>query len=178
MQGPQADADWQNARPGDGPVTPLLIEFAVLWSRGFADEDKLWALFDRCEMYLPRPDYFGAPVFRTPAGLVTPVFSTLDQLTEFATASPELGPGSGAAGVDWVRLTGEKMFGLPVRARLLAIDPGTDHGTVIDLAARPNPPAWANGAPPFAINLELSPNGVIVGAVHTPTGMDAETEER
>ncbi|WP_157002696.1 hypothetical protein [Agromyces laixinhei] len=154
----------------------MLLEFAGLWSRGLADTRKLWQLFDVCEMHLYRPDYFGAPVFRTGAGLITPVFSTVERLTTFVTTTPELGPASGASGFDLVRLTGAQLFGLPVRARLLAIDPGSDHGLIVDLATRADPPRPANGAPPIAINLELSDDGKVIGGPSELPETPAETE--
>ncbi len=155
----------------------MLLEFAGLWSRGLADVGKLWQLFDVCEMHMLRPDYFGAPVFRTEAGLITPVFSTLELLTEFVAASPELGPESGAGDFDWVRLTGAKLFGLPVRARLLSIDPGSEHGVVVDLAARDDPRPLANGAPPLAIDLEMSRDGRVIGGRRETSDAATETEE-
>ncbi|QIK62550.1 hypothetical protein G7068_04505 [Leucobacter viscericola] len=143
---------------------PLLVEFAELWSRGLADEEKLWQLFDVCEMYMYRPDYFGAPVFQNENVLMTPVFSTEDLLGEFVAASPALGVESGAEGFDWVRITGAQLFGLPIRARYLGIDLGLEHGVVLDLAARQDPPPLANNAPPFGINLEIGPDGNTLNA--------------
>lgn len=137
------------------------MEFATLWGRGLADTSKLWQLFDVSEMYLFRPDYFGAPVFQTRGQLVTPVFSTVEKLTEFVEASAEAGPESGADGFDWVRLTGTKLFGLPVRARWLSIDPGSKHEVLVDLASREDSPPIANGAPPIAINLQINADGKI-----------------
>lgn len=168
------------AELGDGSPsgeTPVLLEFAEFWSRGLADARKLWSLFDLCEMYLHRPDYFGAPVFRSELGLITPVFSTLEQLTVLMASSPELGPGSGASDFDWVRLTGAQLFRLPVRARLLAIDPGSKHGVIVDLATRVDPPGPAHGAPPIAINLEMSDDGKIIGgpSEHAPWPAEVET---
>ena len=148
VAGPEADGD-------------LLVEFARLWSRGLADEQKLWRLFDLSEMYMFRPDYFGAPVFNVDGTLLTPVFSRLDLLTEFVTASP-LGPEHGADGFDWVRITGTQLFGLPVRARYLVIDPGQEHTALIDLASREDPPPLAGGAPPVAVNLESPKNRLVV----------------
>ncbi|WP_427868845.1 hypothetical protein [Leucobacter luti] len=139
----------------------LLTELARLWGRGLADERKLWQLFDACEMFMYRPDYFGAPVFDVEGTLVTPVFSRVELLTEFVTASP-LGPEHGADGFDWVRITGAQLFGLPVRARYLAIDPGQEHTALIDLASREDPPPLAGGAAPVAVNLESTQDGIIV----------------
>jgi hypothetical protein len=139
--------------------TSLLLEFTELWSRGLADTNKLWQLFDVCEMYMYRPDYFGAPVYRHADTLMTPVFSALDQLTAFVAASPTLGAESGADGFDWVRVSGAQLFGLPVRARYLWIDPGTPQATVVDLASRVSVPPLANGAPPVAVNLEIDADG-------------------
>ena len=165
MSGITAPAQNMNDSAGEGvgvPERPLLLEFAELWSRGLADERKLWQLFDVCEMYLYRPDYFGAPIFKTAGRLVTPVFSSEELLTRFMMVSP-LGPDSGEDGFDWVRLSGAKLFGLPVRARHLVIDPEQEHFTMIDLASREDPPPLADGAPPFAINLQATPDGKVTG---------------
>ena len=140
---------------------PLLLEFAELWRRGLADERKLWQLFDVAEMYLQRPDYFGAPVFNTGALLVTPVFSSSERLARFVLESGQVDAASLDDVCDWVRLSGEKFFGLPVRARYLVIDPGSDVSTTVDLRAREGAPSLANGAPPIAIHLELQPDGSV-----------------
>ena len=112
-----------HASPADAaasdPAPELLVEFAQLSSRGLVDPGMLWQLFDQCEMYLYRPDYYGAPVFGVSGRLVSPVFSTEVGLAEFMMDSAVLGPDSGADGYDWVRLTGEQFFQLPVRARYL-----------------------------------------------------------
>jgi hypothetical protein len=156
------------ASPADGAVTDptaeLLVEFGQLWTRGLVDPGKLWQLFDRCEMYLFRPDYYGAPVFGVSGRFVTPVFSTEVGLAEFMMTSAVLGPDSGADGYDWVRLTGEQFFQLPVRARYLAIDPGSDHEVTVDLAERTDAPALAADGRPLLVNLDLSPDG----KVHIP----------
>ena len=165
-----------NARPlikagleASAAEVSLLAEFATLWSRGLADTGKLWRLFDQSEMFLYRPDYFGAPVFKVSERLVTPVFSTLDRLTAFVNESGELGTNSGADGFDWVCLTGEQFFGLPVRARTLAIDFGFEGAALVDLASRPDPTPLAGGAPPVAINLELGPDGTMLGGYRDDT---------
>ncbi|MFF1573796.1 hypothetical protein ACFVWR_13695 [Leifsonia sp. NPDC058292] len=125
------------------------------------DPDKLWQLFDLSELYLNRPGYFGAPVFTVNRRLVSPVFSCQENLARFMVDTGQVDAADTSDGYDWVRLTGEKLFGLPVRARYAAIDPGTDHGVLVDLSARQSPPPLAHGAPPIAINLELLPDGSI-----------------
>lgn len=150
---------------GDDTPRPLLAEFAELWGRGLADVGALWSLFDRCELYMNRPEYFGAPVFDTGGTLVSPVFSTPERLAQFMTESGQIDLDDDEDGYDWVRLTGVKFFGLPVRARYLSIDPGTDAGVLVDLGSRDSPPPIANGAPPIAINLEFLPDGGIGGGL-------------
>ncbi|NYJ21050.1 hypothetical protein [Glaciibacter psychrotolerans] len=127
-----------------------------------ADVDKLWKIFDLCEMYLLQPDYFGAPVYRVNEQLVTPVFSSDALLTRFIEESA-LGPDRDTDGFDWMRLTGAKIFGLPVRARFLVIDPGSPHSATVDLASREDPPPLAGGAPPIAINLQIDEDGRTIG---------------
>ncbi|PPH25322.1 hypothetical protein [Rathayibacter toxicus] len=147
---------------------PLLTEFAELWGRGLADEEKLWQLFDLSEMYLHRPGYFGAPVFNTGGQLVTPVFSTPERLAFFMAQTGQIDLQNVDDGYDWVRVTGVTFFGLPIRARYLSIDPGTEGGVLVDLRSRSVPPQIANDAPPIAINLELLPDGTISGGPVAP----------
>ena len=143
------------------PVRPLLVEFAELWKRGRADERKLWQLFDLSEMYLYKPDYFGAPIFTFEGQLVSPAFSTQQRLAEFLVESETLHPGNVEDGYDWVLLTGVQLFALPLRARWLMIDPGAGHQASVDLSSRADSPSLADGAPPFAIDLELGADGMI-----------------
>ena len=166
MSRPEASgSEPANTSTISGPDTaterPLLVEFAELWNRGLADERKLWELFDVSEMYLYKPDYFGAPVFTFDGQLVSPVFSTPQRLAEFLVDSETLHSGNVEGGYDWVLLTGAGLFGLPLRARWLMIDPGARHQASVDLADRADPPALADGAPPFAIDLELGADGMI-----------------
>lgn len=140
---------------------PLLTEFAVLWNRGLTDEAKLWHLFDLCELFLQRPRYFGAPVFRVEDQLVTPAFSSQESLAEFVVSTGQLDLNDPDDGYDWVRMSGAELFELPVRARRLFVDPGSETGAVIDLRAREGAPPLAGGAPPAAINLELLPDGTL-----------------
>ena len=147
--------------PDTAPERPLLVEFAELWNRGLADERKLWELFDVSEMYLYKPDYFGAPVFTFEGQLVSPVFSTQQRLAEFLVDSETLHSGNVEGGYDWVLLTGAGLFGLPLRARWLMIDPGAGHQASVDLSSRADSPSLADGAPPFAIDLELGADGMI-----------------
>ena len=170
---PSASGEADESVP-DGSQTPLLTEFAELWRRGLADVRKLWQLFDACEMYLQRPDYFGAPIFNTGGQLVTPVFSSQKQLAVFMAETEQIDLENAEDSYEWVRLSGEKVFGLPVRARYLYIDPGTAFGTIVDLRSREHPPAIANGAPPIAINLELLPDGSIGGG---PANLDLSAPE-
>ncbi|MFF1573229.1 hypothetical protein ACFVWR_10810 [Leifsonia sp. NPDC058292] len=137
------------------------MEFARLWSRGLAGPDKLWQLFDLSELYLQPPGYFGAPVFTVNRRLVTPIFSSQANLARFMVDTGQVDATDASDGYDWVRLTGRKLFGLPVRARYAAIDPSTEHGALVDLRARQSHPPLAHGAPPVAINLELLPDGSI-----------------
>ncbi|AAT89954.1 hypothetical protein ATY41_03305 [Leifsonia xyli subsp. xyli] len=155
------------------PATELLIEFGQLWTRGLADPGKLWQLFDRCEMYLFRPDCYGVPVFGVSGRFVTPVFSTEVGLAEFMMNSAVLGPASGADGYDWVCLTGEQFFQLPVRARYLAIDPGSEREVTVDLAERTDAPAYAADGRPLLVNLDMSPDG----KVHIPFGETTDLGE-
>ena len=157
---------------------PLLTEFAVLWNRGLADEAKLWRLFDLCELFLQRPPHFGAPVFRTEDQLVTPAFSSQEALAEFVVSTGQLDLDDPDDGYDWVRVTGAELFELPVRARRLFIDPGSETGVVVDLRSRENPPPLAGGAPPAAINLELLPDGGLAsGPLDWDTGPAARDPE-
>lgn len=76
-------ADHAVTLEGDEVERPLLVKFADLWSRELADAGKLWQLFDLSEMYLHRPDHFGAPLFTVTSQLVSPVFSSQDTLARF-----------------------------------------------------------------------------------------------
>lgn len=157
-------ASWSRTDAGG---RPLLVEFAELWHRGLADDERLWQLFDISEMYLHRPDYFGAPVFNVGGQLVSPVFSTRELLAKFMIDTGQLDAEAIDAGFDWIRLPGRKFFGLPVRARYLFIDPGSEINAVVDLRSRTEPPELANGAPPVAINLEVAADGALVsGVIH------------
>ena len=151
------------ASPADGtagdPAPELLVGFGRLWSRGLVDPGMLWQVFDRCEMYLFRPDYYGAPVFGVSGRLVSPVFSSEVGLAEFMMTSTVLGPDSGADGYDWVCLTGEQFFQLPVRARYLTIDPGSAEEVTVDLSERVDAPVWDKEGRPLLVNLDLSPDG-------------------
>lgn len=153
---------------------PLLVEFARLWRRGLADEAKLWELFDLSELYLQRPEYFGAPLFKAEGQLVTPVFSTLDRLTEFVRLQPALGPASGALGFDWARMSGRRLLELPVRARLLLIDPGHSHAAEVDLAQRRDPSELAGRSISIAVDLELADDGRLVRASDPTTPQKGE----
>lgn len=155
------------------PSLGLLVEFGKLWSRGLVDPGRLWQLFDRCEMYLFRPDYYGAPVFGVSGRLVTPVFSTEVSLAQFMMDSASLGPESGADGYDWVRLTGEQFFGLPVRARYLAIDPGTVREVTVDLSERADVAHFATDGRPLLVDLDLAADG----RVHIPFREPADLSE-
>ena len=159
--------------PGSDPVSastpsttdtaserPLLVEFAELWNRGLADERKLWELFDVSEMYLVKPDYFGAQIFNVEGQYFSPVCSSLELLTEFVRSTP-FGPENGQEGFDWVRMRGTAFLGLPVRARFLVIDPGTEHSVIIDLASRADGPPLAGDLPPVAINVHVDADGVV-----------------
>ena len=156
-----------NASTISGPDTaterPLLVEFAELWNRGLAEPDKLWHLFDLCEMYMFKPaEYYGAPVFGINEQLVTPVFSTEQNLTSFMAGLPDPGVLRESEGFDWVLLTGTEFFRLPVRARWLAIDPSGSSDALIDLAAREPQPALAGNTPAMFTNLEMNANGDVI----------------
>ena len=160
----------------DPDEVSLLLEFAALWRRGLADERKLWQLFDVAEMYLQRPDYFGAPVLNTGNDVVSPVFSSQERLGLFLAETGLIDIENPDDGYDWARLTGSKFFGLPVRARHLLIDPGTENETSVDLSLRSDPPPLANNAPTFAVNLELQADGSIVGGLPSPELPDREIQ--
>lgn len=145
------------AAEDDGPAA-LFGEFAELWSRGLADEAKLWKLFDVCEMYMQRPNYYGAPVFLVSDQYVTPVFTSEARLAEFMVASGIIDPEDSNLAYDWVRVTGAHFFSLPVRARHLVIDPSGTDGVVVDLASRDNPPPIPDGMIHAMVNLEYQPD--------------------
>ena len=157
---------------------PLLVEFGDLWGRGLTDPQKLWELFDRCEMYMYRPEaYFGAPVFGIDRKLITPVFSSEQRLTEFIAALPDIGAGSGRAGFDWVAVSGAQLFSLPVRARWLAIDPVQPPLALVDLSGRDPQPPLAGGAPPAFINLEVGANGQVFRRVTEQPQRELQDDE-
>lgn len=166
--------DGPNASAGVEPSSSLLVEFAGLWNRGLTEPQRLWQLFDVCEMYLQRPGYFGAPVFNTGKQVVSPVFSTQERLARFVWETGQLDENNSESGYDWACLSGAQVFGLPVRARYLCIDPESEHAALVDLGMRENPPALANGAPPVAINLELHTDGAILGG---PASRDQSNTE-
>lgn len=139
----------------------FLVEVARMFARGNVERSKLWTLFDTAELYMEKPEYLGAPVLDTGASLVTPVFSSLDRLTAFVSARSD----ADAEGFDWVRVTGAGLFALPVRARLLAIDPSEQPTVVIDLGARVPHPLPRNGAPTLAINLQRDADGNVSGGL-------------
>jgi hypothetical protein len=68
-------------------------------------------------------------------------------------------------GFDWVRVTGAGLFALPVRARLLVVDPSEEPTVVIDLGARVPHPVPRNGAPTIAINLQRDAEGNVSGGL-------------
>ncbi|MGN7966103.1 hypothetical protein ACTJKK_08515 [Microbacterium sp. 22179] len=170
--------------PDEAPPTPndgdadsesaseaaFLVEVAEMFARGNVDGSKLWTLFDTAEMYFEKPDYLGAPILDSGANLVTPVFSSLDRLTAFVQERS----GADVEAFDWVRVTGAGLFALPIRARLLAIDPSAEPTVIIDLAARLPHPSPRNGAPTLAINLERDGQGVISGGM---PGASADSRE-
>ena len=165
MSRPEASgSEPANTSTISGPDTaterPLLVEFAELWNRGLADERKLWELFDVSEMYLYKPDYFGAQIFEARGQLFSPVFSSLELLTEFVHSTP-FGPDGGHDGFSWVRIRGAAFLGLPVRARLLVIDPGQEHAVTVDLASRADAPPLTGELPPVAIHVHVTADGAI-----------------
>ncbi|MGO2141752.1 MAG: hypothetical protein ACTH30_15240 [Leucobacter sp.] len=170
-----SELDGEGADTLKSEPTQLLAEFVQLWNRGLASVEKLWQLFDICEMYLQRPEYFGAPIFNVGGQLITPVFSSQERLAAFIAETGQIDLDDPRDSYDWVRLSGAKVFGLPVRARYLCIDPGSGQETVVDLRSRENPPSIAHGAPPLAINLELLPDGTVGGG---PTDLDLSDPEK
>ena len=140
-------------------VAAFLVEFGQLWSRGLVDPGRLWDLFDISEMFMCRPGYFGAPLFGVSGRLVSPVFSTEIGLAEFMMGSAAVGPESGADGYDWVCLTGAQFFQLPVRARYLAIDPGSSHEATVDLSQRADIAVRAGDGWPLLVDLDLAWDG-------------------
>ena len=67
--------------------------------------------------------------------------------------------------VDWrspKRLFASAAFlGLPVRARLLVIDPGQEHAVTVDLASRADAPPLTGELPPVAIHVHVTADGAI-----------------
>lgn len=157
-------------------ASPLLVEFGKLWVRGHADADRVWSLFEASELYIERPEYFGAPMVPYRGALVSPVFSTRTRLAECCArpgaraGSPAESPsglrtespaGSPAPAGEWVLLRGADFLALPIRARYLVIDPGTRDEAVVDLTDRPGTTALLHGAPSALIDLEIGADGRI-----------------
>jgi hypothetical protein len=157
---PSAPSD-ANADSERASEAAFLVEVAEMFARGNVDASTLWMLFDTAEMYMEKPNYLGAPILDTGASLMTPAFSSLDLLTAFVRERSDVD----VDGFDWVRVTGAGLFALPIRARLLAVNPSEEATVVIDLAARVPHPLPRNSAPTLAVNLERDAEGKISGGV-------------
>lgn len=137
-----------------------LAQFGKLWVRGLADVGRIWSVFDASELYIERREYFGAPLAPYRGVLVSPMFSAVRGLEEFCLQHGKHPGANGPVG-EWVRLRGSDFMTLPIRARYLAIDPGTPDEALVDLADRPGTTVLARTATPVLVDLELDPDGQI-----------------